>query len=394
MDNFLKYFEQERFVRWVYTPDQETDAYWGKWFNEHPQERKDAYKARLILQQLKSREEKATSEETHEIYADIVGKLRKSSRKKTIQRFVIPFMRYAAVALIFLALGLFIMYRHNPKDDFTFDQSFPAVQNNRESQLVLSDGQKISLPSKDSKVEQKADGKIVINGIDTICSRIQPSKIEINQLIVPYGKNSSITLPDGTLAYLNAGSRLMYPAVFNGKNREVYLLGEGYFKVTHNPDSPFIVNINELRVVALGTEFNISAYPEDKTVETALITGKVVLRSSSGHFLKNDFVILPNQLAEYNKETSVTTSREVDVEQYIAWHNGYLNFQAVEMNSIIQKVERYYNIKVRLENPALGIRNITGKLVLKEDKERVLEVLASTAHVEFFKISEDVFGLK
>lgn len=216
----------------------------------------------------------------------------------------------------------------------------------------------------------------------------------MNQLIVPYGKQSSIRLPDGTMAYLNAGSRLMYPAVFSGKNREVFLLGEGYFEVSHNPQKPFVVKTNDINVVALGTVFNVSAYPADKIIETVLINGQVVIRDNSFHIFKKDLVLKPNDLVSFNRESLETVSKQVNTNEYVAWHEGYLNFQSVDLSRIILKVERYYNVRIMLENPMLGARSITGKLLLKDDKEKVMEALASSARVELFKINETAYGLK
>jgi transmembrane sensor len=394
MDDFLGYFENEKFVRWVYNPDQEGNNFWNDWFMAHPEERKDAEFARLVLLQLKSKEEKDNTIEAAAIYAKMIGKLGKSNRETSFRRLFISFMRYAAVAVLFLSLGIFLTYRMNQKQNFGLEQSMTVIQGNSESQLILSDGRKIALQAKESRVEYGTEGKIVINHKDTIDSHSQSLETEMNQLIVPYGKNSSIRLPDGSVAYLNAGSRLMYPTVFSKKNREVFLLGEGYFEVSHNPGKPFVVKTNDLSIVALGTFFNVSAYPADKIIETVLVKGQVVLRDNSFRIFKKDYVLKPNELATFNRETQETKARQVDIADYVAWHEGYLNFQSADLSRIILRLERYYNIKLILENPMLGTRSITGKLVLKEDKDRVLEVLASTARAELFKINESTYGLK
>jgi len=393
MDDFLKYFEDEKFVRWVYTSDSELDSFWTTWIQEHPEEEKEIQDARLLLLQLRSSEETGTTAEAIVIYSDLIHNLSESKRRHTFRRVFVPLMRYAAVALIFLSLGIFLMYQSREKQYIDFAQT--TVENeNTEAQLVLSDGQKVAIKTKESSVEYKENGKIVINEKDTILNKTETAKNEMNQLIVPYGKQSSIRLPDGTMAYLNAGSRLMYPAVFSGKNREVFLLGEGYFEVSHNPQKPFVVKTNDINVVALGTVFNVSAYPADKIIETVLINGQVVIRDNSFHIFKKDLVLKPNDLVSFNRESLETVSKQVNTNEYVAWHEGYLNFQSVDLSRIILKVERYYNVRIMLENPMLGARSITGKLLLKDDKEKVMEALASSARVELFKINETAYGLK
>lgn len=395
MDDFLRYFENEKFIHWIYNPDPELNEFWDNWFLNHPEEKKEAEFARLILLQLRSREDQVKSEEINVLYSGIVGKhINSMPGKKTLRLFV-PLMRYAAVALILLSLGVLVKNYLSQNKDVNQEQLITAIQgNSSDAQLILADGRKIDLNSKESSVVYSAKGKIVINQKDTIDGRSLSTKSEMNQLIVPYGKNSSIRLPDGTMAYLNAGSKLMYPTVFDGKTRDVILTGEGYFEVAHNPEQPFVVKINDLRVVALGTIFNISAYSDDKIIETMLVQGRVVLRDKSSGMFKKDFVLEPNDLATFDRQTLATTSRKVDASQYVTWHKGILNFQSAKLKDIIIKVERYYNIKVLLENPTLGTRSITGKLMLKEDKERVLEVLASTARLELHKIDDNTYRLK
>jgi ferric-dicitrate binding protein FerR (iron transport regulator) len=216
----------------------------------------------------------------------------------------------------------------------------------------------------------------------------------MNQLIVPYGRNSSVTLSDGTIAFLNAGSSLVYPSVFGKKNREVFLVGEGYFQVAHNPEKPFVVKTNKLNVRALGTCFNVQAYPEDDIIEVVLVEGKVSLSDNTFRFINKDYMLKPNQLASYNVKNSETTVRQVDPENYVSWYEGYMNFESIELSRIVLKLERFYNIRLKLDNPFMGGKKISGKLKLKENKDEVLEILASTASAKLIKLDEQIYVLK
>jgi ferric-dicitrate binding protein FerR (iron transport regulator) len=129
-------------------------------------------------------------------------------------------------------------------------------------------------------------------------------------------------------------------------------------------------------------------------IETVLVEGKVVLRDNSFGIFKKDFVIKPNEMAYFNRETLETKSRQVETSQYTAWHNGFLLFESIDLSRIILQVERYYNIRLILENSMDGSRSISGKLVLEEETERVLKVLASTAGIELYQINETTYGLK
>ncbi|MGC9352942.1 MAG: FecR family protein, partial [Mariniphaga sp.] len=272
------------------------------------------------------------------------------------------------------------------------EQKF-SVQNENNVQLILGDGKNVHINQKESTIEYKADGKIVINSQDTLPAESGRQQQKLNQLVIPFGKNSSITLPDGTIAYLNAGSRLVYPNFFKGKKREVILVGEGFFDVAPNEKMPFVVQTNDLNVTALGTKFNLSAYPSDNSIETVLVEGEVKIDMSGLQPFKNDYILKPNQLATYNRTSAETKIKHVDVINYVSWHEGYLNFESSDLSRIVKKLERYYNINIILDDPMLGIRSITGKLHLRDETEYVLKVLAKTASAKMKQLNETTYVL-
>ena len=251
------------------------------------------------------------------------------------------------------------------------------------AQLIRSNGENVFLDKQRSVIRYRKTGELVINE-DTIkpTESNLKDKSALNQLIIPYGKTSEILLPDGTRAFLNAGSRLAYPDRFTGNSREVFLLGEAYFEVKHDSKHPFVVQVNDLRIKDLGTRFNISAYPADGNIETALTEGKVrIIRNNSSLFTK-DTELIPGQLASFNKKTSQITVKSVNAEDYILWTQGIMKFETVDLNRILKKIERYYNIRFQFDDPMLGSLKISGKLELKDDKVEVLERIARTASIK------------
>lgn len=395
MDDLLKYIEDKRFVRWVFHPTPEADAYWEKYLLDHPYEKEKIELARTILSQLRSKESKQDQEEVYQLYASFIKKLDRKKKAAGTFRTGITFVKYAAVALIFFAIGIIWKNSENksslpPLNDQFVNQLSPDDH----TRLILSDGKSIAIGERESNVQMQANGQIIINKRDTIgreAGHIQPG---INQLIVPFGKNSSITLPDGTTAFLNAGSKLIYPSFFEGNKREVSLVGEGYFEVVHNPDMPFTVTTVDLEVKALGTRFNVSAYPADQTTEVVLAEGKVALRQSAFN-LKKQQILEPAQMASFNRETQSITVKNVHVNDYISWHKGYLNFESTDLSRIIVKLERYYDIDIDLQYPLMmGQKKITGKLKLKEELETVLHVLASSADLELIRINGKKYILR
>jgi len=398
MDDFLKYFEDKKFVRWVFIPDEQINAYWEAYLKDHPGEREKIKLDRTILASLKTKEAPGSTPEVYDLFYRTIRRIDRREKASRLRKVLISFSKYAAVALLFLAIGIGIM-KWRQQSDFSFIENqladVPALDH-KDARLIMPD-KSIVIKDKKSKIECLGDGGVIINQRDTIKGNSAKSastgNSTLNELIVPYGKNSSIVLPDSTVAYLNAGSRLLYPAAFDGKTREVYLVGEGYFDVSHHPEKPFIVKTKVLDVKAIGTSFNVSSYPGDQVVEVVLVTGKVGIMQNTFNLFKRQEILLPNQLVSCDRQTGKTKIRQVDVENYITWHQGYMNFESEDLSRIVLKLERYYNINIKLSEPFLGLRKITGKLKLKEDKDKVLEVLASTSTTDLIKINEQNYML-
>ena len=133
--------------------------------------------------------------------------------------------------------------------------------------------------------------------LSTIGKEIQETLI---QQYIPTAEIRTLTLPDGTQVQLNSQSTLLYPQNFTGKDRSVFLIGEANFKVKPDKKHPFIVKSNDFQVTALGTEFNVSAYPENPVLAATLISGSVLVEYNN---LKSQVILKPNEQLAYNKNT-------------------------------------------------------------------------------------------
>lgn len=394
MEKFLKYFENKDFVRWALRPDEQSEKYWNDYLEKNPEEQEEVTWARYVVSQLQSKKETGTAEtESVNLLSAIIQQIERKEKKNNIRRIAFTLARYAAVGILFFFLGIAYYYFQKSESFIDLAEQMYSVQDENNVQLILGDGKNVSIDQKESTVEYRADGKIVINSQDTLAAEPARQKQALNQLVIPFGKNSSITLPDGTIAYLNAGSRLVYPNFFTGKNREVILVGEGFFDVAPNEKMPFVVQTNDLNVVAMGTKFNLSAYPTDNMIETVLVEGKVKINLNDLQSFRKDYTLEPSQLATYNRTSAETKIKSVDVINYVSWHEGFLNFESADLSRIVKKLERYYNIKIILDDPMLGIRSISGKLHLKDKTEYVLEVLAKTASAELKQLNETTYVL-
>lgn len=196
----------------------------------------------------------------------------------------------------------------------------------------------------------------------------------------PAGATMQLVLGDGTKVWLNHGSKLKYPYRFGGNNRKVHLTGEAFFRIAHNPEMPFVVGTRQMDVMATGTTFNVSAYPEDDFVETTLVEGRVVLyENKSNQEIK---ALSPNESLKFvaGKNTySLETGR---TEKNIAWKDGQLLFKNDPIEDIARKLARWYNADIEFTSEKAKQYTCTATFT-DETLVQVLELLNIPTPVSF-----------
>jgi len=165
------------------------------------------------------------------------------------------------------------------------------------------------------------------------------------EIIAPAGSRTVVQLSDGSEVHLNFGSKLKYPQNFTGDTRGVILLGEGYFNIAHNPEKPFIVKTGKLNIKALGTKFNVLAYPGEEIIATTLVEGKVMVEQKevNGN-VKTIGAMEPGQHVIYNIKNEVVYCTKGSVEKYIAWKDGKLVFDNESLIEVADRLSRMYNV--------------------------------------------------
>ncbi len=217
------------------------------------------------------------------------------------------------------------------------------------------------------------------------------SAMACDSLVVnaPIGSKAKVKLADGTIVHLNNESTLKYPSKFTGDTRKVELEGEAYFEVAHNPAKPFIVSFNQINVKAVGTEFNVMAYPEEQIIQTTLVQGKVILERKNGGLISTIGNMIPNQQVSFNKETENITSNMVDVTNYTGWQNGFIVFNNESILSIQKKLERMYNVSIHFKDEEAKQYTYQTTLV-NPDLNEILDLiqLATPVHYEVIEASD------
>ncbi|MFA5327117.1 MAG: FecR domain-containing protein [Prolixibacteraceae bacterium] len=394
MDKFRDYtaidfLNDESFLRWLKNPTQVDSAFWNAYLKKHPFKKAEIKEATLVFNLFYSREDKLDMTEQYELWKRIQGEAK--TKKHTL---LFEVIKYAAIVVFVFTSGAVSYYLYQTSvRQYQFQLADSPVTAKDEAMIVLADGSKISLEKQMSQIAYTKNGEQLIVNNDTISQRNGTEKEQINKVIIPYGKKSMITLSDGTKVWLNAGSQLIYPSNFLGKNRQVMLIGEAFFDVAKNLERPFIVLAADMSVQVLGTRFDISAYPEDKIIQTVLEEGKVNLQYSGKGIFKRDYSIEmhPNQMVIMDKTSGEAKTKMVDVRKYVSWKEGMLEFEKVDLVRALKQVERYYNVKIHLADPMIGSYKLSGKLDLKDVPEEVLNVIKLTVPIDWQKKSNGDF---
>jgi len=208
---------------------------------------------------------------------------------------------------------------------------------------------------------------------------------------------TKVSLPDGSNVWLNHSSTLKYPAMFHGDFRTVELTGEGYFEVVHNSKIPFIVKAGEIQIKALGTAFNIMAYPAEDRIETSLINGRVELQHlEPGGKVIPLLKMKPADLAIFQKSNNEISTRTIDDDRYFAWKDGKLVFNKEPMGEVVEKLSRWFNVDIQIKDPELLELTYTATFV-HETLPQVMELIALVSPVSYSisdreKISSGTFS--
>lgn len=193
-------------------------------------------------------------------------------------------------------------------------------------------------------------------------------------VVSPAGSRTSLNLPDGSMVWLNGDSHIRYPAVF-GKNREVKIEGEAFFKVKSDKKHPFLVSAKDVVVRATGTQFNVMAYNDIPEVSVILKEGKVAVENENRTLIKE---VDPGYELRYAKKSSSISYKEINTENYSGWISGRLIFSYAPFSEVVVRMEKWYGIEIEIVDKELLQLHFRATFV-NENIEEALKLLQSTA---------------
>jgi ferric-dicitrate binding protein FerR (iron transport regulator) len=290
---------------------------------------------------------------------------------------------YAAAAAVFiLVAGVAVLEsrtNHPNEKPITATTHNDVLPGGNKAILTLGNGQQIVLDSTHTGLLTQ-QGNVRISKTDSgtlayTSTGSQQTDIVYNMLTCPRGGQFKLELPDGTDVWLNSASSIRYPTDFKDRERKVEITGEAYFEVARNEATPFVVETNNTEVKVLGTRFNINSYENEQAVKTTLLDGKisVTLRTSQHPESSEPAVLQPGQQAVAT--SALTIVKDVNVEQVMAWKNGYFSFKNADLTTVLRQLERWYDIDIKYAG-YIPVRHFTGELSRDLTLSQVISVLS------------------
>lgn len=303
-----------------------------------------------------------------------------------LQRKQARFFRYrwryvAALAVLTLTIAGGLFRKHEAQPPVV--KVTEVLHGSPKARLILSTGEQIDLTQKKAVVTEQ-NGSIVKWDTTGEIHYQRPHHSEAQTLIhnrieVPRGGEFQVTLSDGTRVWLNAASELEYPVAFATDVREVSLQGEAYFEVAKDTVHPFIVRVGDYRLQVYGTEFNLNTY-EPTRIEVALVQGSIGFQANPD---VREIRLKPDQVGIADPLSGNTQVLDADLYPFIAWKNNDMVFVNERLESIMQKVERWYDVEVIFGKAELKELRFYGDVKRYADIRELLAYLEQTSRAQF-----------
>ena len=377
-NSFIRFLKDEKFIEWKLFPTDELISYWQEYAEQHPED-----KDQILLAEKHFNNINISSFEISYNNRVEINRRLEQSLKRHNQKIIFKRLSYvvAACAMVLLASVLYFQYDLSLFGKKPNDSSYIVGKTLESEDILFVTGNKTSSFQNniDIKIDNNKTAQVVSENKEIVDKKIDIAQNTINKLIVPYGKRSKVSLPDGTQVWLNSGSTLEFPSTFSGKRREVSITGEMYIEVAPNKSIPFYVHTQDYDVRVYGTKFNVSSYSESAS-SVVLVEGSVGLQLSN----KEEVILNPNEQAVFLTQKQNFEKQEVDVNSLISWKEGYLSFNDTPISEALRLIGRYYNLSFNLDDDVTfkGL-TCTGKIILSDNLENVMMALSIISDTEY-----------
>jgi len=300
-------------------------------------------------------------------------------KKKSSSLLIKTISSIAAVAL--LLIGSYILFSPGRQQPAFVQEISP-----KNVELQLPNGQMVNLGNTQQQIRLN---NLTLSNQQKKLSWDAPtgSDNRMATLIVPPGKDYSITLPDGTEIQLNAATRIQFPFSFSGNTRDVTINGEAYLKVVKDPSRPFRVHLPHSTIQVLGTEFNVNTY-DSGHVNVSLVSGAVKLHTTADSILLHPGFAVNFQAGKALDETPF------DADDVLSWRQGIYVFHNATLAEMSGVINRWFGIAVIIDNPATAQRRFRGFIDRKQSVRPFLEGLKFTGQFDYYFDKDSTLHMK
>lgn len=284
----------------------------------------------------------------------------------------------AAIILIGMTVIFHLIYTPSSKSSYT-----TAISVTPSAILTLPSGEEITFDKWSSQKITGNNKKIAY--VENSCihytqgDSISTSPI-YHHLEIPRGSEFFLILSDNTKIWLNAETKVKFPEQFSIDERKIFIEGEAYMEVSHQPERPFKVIISNYEITVLGTSFNVNTYPEESVTRITLVDGKVEVCSEITH---QKVSLLPGEQALIHKGSNVISKKNVDPDIDCSWHYGRIIFKNTSLKEILHKFARWYDVRIIWEDESLKNITFSGEMKKYDSIEQSLHVIGQTNEVNF-----------
>lgn len=379
--DYIDLLSDRLFLRWQLLPeDEELSLYWQSMIDEDSGLIAEINRAVAFLKSEGFNKSRLDDVEQIELLEKIVASIGRQRKRVRNRILYFSLSGVAAIVAIILTIGVL---RNLQNDGVAQNQNELIVgEMLSDSDIkLISKGETLTFNT-DISVTLDEDGNAnIVDEKNSETSRVNIARDQLSQLIVPYGKRSTLTLADGSKVWLNSGSVLEFPAQFSGDSRSIKLSsGEMYIEVAKVDKKPFFVVTEQFNVKVYGTKFNVTAY-EDTPHSLVLVEGSVGLNSGVG----SELLLKPSEQAVIT-DVGVFETNVVNIDRFISWKDGYLQFEKTPMNEVLRQIGKYYNLKFDFDNDVnIQKRTCNGKIYLSEDLDNVMTTIGILSSTNYRK---------
>lgn len=333
MDRFnKKIFEElisdKQFVRWANGSMDVEHPVWKEWIKKHPEYEKEFLQAYETVRMLTFEPPAVTNPELAYMWEKTKGRFSQTAKTTNLRKITNWYGKIASIILLPLIVGGLLLLQNSLK--------------------VNSELKKIT----------------GLYGVKQV------------EITAPLGGRLNFELPDGSVVWLNAGSKLKYPALFSKEKREVEVRGEAYFKIKKK-DNPFIVYNPGPDIKVYGTEFNVNSYEDNNDVTVAIASGKVAL------LYENEEVFLgPGKISYYKKINKQLTIKKGNVEEFSGWREGYFVFRDAPLIKILKTIERQHNVEFIIQDTGITKHKYNASFK-NHSLEQIMKMLSFSAPISY-----------